>query len=56
ELSRKRAQSVVSYLVSVGCERANLIPRGYGEQKPIDTNETEQGRAVNRRVEFKFLK
>lgn len=55
ELSRKRAQSVVGYLISAGCSRTGLIPRGYGEQKPIDTNETEQGRAVNRRVEFKFL-
>ncbi|MEA3310877.1 MAG: OmpA family protein [candidate division WOR-3 bacterium] len=55
ELSRKRAQSVVGYLISVGCSRTNLIPMGYGEKKPIDTNDTEQGRASNRRVEFKFL-
>lgn len=56
ELSRKRAQSVATYLISVGCSRTGLIPRGYGEQKPIDTNETEEGRALNRRVEFRFVK
>lgn len=55
ELSRKRAQSVVTYLVSVGCREACLIAKGYGESKPIADNATEQGRAENRRVEFRFL-
>ena len=55
ELSHKRANSVVEYLVYVGCDPTTLIPRGYGEEQPVATNETEQGRASNRRVEFKFL-
>jgi outer membrane protein OmpA-like peptidoglycan-associated protein len=56
ELSLRRANSVVEYLASVGCERANLIPKGYGEEQPVATNQTEEGRAQNRRVEFKFLR
>jgi outer membrane protein OmpA-like peptidoglycan-associated protein len=56
DLSRQRAQSVVSHLISIGCQSANLVPKGYGEARPVDTNQTEQGRAQNRRVEFKFLK
>lgn len=56
DLSSRRAQSVVDYLISVGCDEANLISKGYGESKPIVSNETEEGRAQNRRVEFRFLK
>ncbi|MCK4224590.1 MAG: OmpA family protein, partial [candidate division Zixibacteria bacterium] len=56
DLSKRRAQSVVGYLISVGCDDASLIARGYGEGKPIASNETEEGRAQNRRVEFRFLK
>ncbi|MBN2378858.1 OmpA family protein [candidate division WOR-3 bacterium] len=56
ELSGRRAQSVVDYLIQAGYNQANLIPKGYGESKPIDTNETDEGRAKNRRVEFRFIK
>ncbi len=56
DLSNRRAQSVVNYLISVGCDGANLISRGYGESKPIASNETEEERAQNRRVEFRFVK
>ena len=56
DLSKRRAQSVVGYLISVGCDDASLIARGYGEGKPIASNETEEGRTQNRRVEFRFLK
>ena len=56
DLSNRRAQSVVEYLISVGCDDVSLISTGYGESKPIASNETEEERAQNRRVEFRFLK
>ncbi len=55
-LSQGRSQAVVDYLVSQGIDRARLTAKGYGEGKPIDTNDTEAGRANNRRVEFTVLK
>ncbi len=55
-LSQGRSQAVVDYLVSQGIARVRLQARGFGESKPIDTNETEEGRANNRRVEFTVLK
>ena len=55
-LSQGRSQSVVDYIVSQGIDRSRLAARGYGESKPVDTNDTEEGRANNRRVEFTILK
>jgi OmpA-OmpF porin, OOP family len=55
-LSQGRSQSVVDYLVSQGIDRGRLQAHGYGESKPIDINDTEEGRANNRRVEFTVLK
>lgn len=55
-LSQGRSQSVVDYLVSQGIESYRLTAQGYGEGKPIDTNDTEEGRANNRRVEFTVVK
>lgn len=55
-LSQGRSQAVVDYIVSQGIEGHRLTARGYGESKPIDTNDTEEGRANNRRVEFTVLK
>ena len=55
-LSQGRSQSVVDYIVSQGIDSWRLGARGYGEGKPIDTNDTDAGRAVNRRVEFTVLK
>ncbi len=52
ELSQKRAQAVVDYLVKKGVAKKRLFARGYGEEKPIATNDTALGRAKNRRVEF----
>jgi outer membrane protein OmpA-like peptidoglycan-associated protein len=54
KLSKDRAASVVRYLVTKGISGARLESDGYGPDKPIDTNETEEGRARNRRVEFKI--
>lgn len=55
-LSQKRAESVVGYLVSKGIDGSRLTAVGYGEANPVGDNETEEGRAANRRVEMKILK
>ncbi len=54
-LSEQRATSVVNWLVSHGVERKRLSARGFGPDKPIDTNDTDEGRQNNRRVEFHIL-
>jgi OmpA-OmpF porin, OOP family len=51
-LSRDRARSVRQYLLQRGIPPARLTATGYGPDKPIADNETEDGRAKNRRVEF----
>jgi hypothetical protein len=51
-LGLKRAQSVKQYLVNKGISGDRLITKSFGESKPIDTNDTELGRARNRRIEF----
>ncbi len=53
DLSQRRAQAVVEYLIGKGVDPEKLTPIGYGEEKPIDDNTTRKGRARNRRVEFK---
>jgi len=55
KLSQSRANSVKAYLVSQGVPSSRLVAKGYGEAKPVATNETEDGRAQNRRVEFRVL-
>lgn len=55
-LSQGRSQSVVDYIVSQGIDSFRLTAHGYGEGKPIDTNDTDAGRANNRRVEFTVVK
>jgi outer membrane protein OmpA-like peptidoglycan-associated protein len=54
-LSQNRAKAVFDYLVEHGVGSSRLTYIGYGLTKPIDTNETEQGRANNRRTEFRIL-
>lgn len=51
-LSQRRAQSVVNWLVKKGIARTRLIAAGFGEERPLDSNATEEGRQNNRRVEF----
>jgi OmpA-OmpF porin, OOP family len=46
----------VDYIASKGVNKARMQAKGFGESKPIDTNETPEGRANNRRVEFTVLK
>jgi OOP family OmpA-OmpF porin len=55
-LSQGRSQAVVDYLIGQGIDSYRLTAHGYGESKPIDTNETDEGRANNRRVEFTIVK
>ena len=52
-LSVDRANAVKSYLVNAGVSGANLSVKGFGESMPVAKNDTEAGRALNRRVEIK---
>ena len=54
-LSYARARAVVDYLITNGIDRERLVSKGYGESQPIETNDTEEGRQLNRRTEFKIL-
>jgi len=53
-LSEKRAESVATLLKVYGVNGNRLSPVGYGETRPIATNETEAGRKLNRRVEVRI--
>lgn len=55
KLSQQRAQSVLDYLVSQGISASRLTAQGYGELSPVASNNTEEGRAQNRRVEIKVI-
>ncbi|HUH73067.1 MAG TPA: OmpA family protein [Chitinophagales bacterium] len=55
ELSQKRAQAVVEYLVKNGIALNRLSAKGFGESQPISTNDTKEGRQLNRRTEFVIL-
>jgi len=54
-LSEKRAEAVKQFLVDRGVEPERLKAKGFGETQPIASNESVEGRATNRRVEFKIL-
>jgi len=51
-LSEARAQAVVDYLVAGGIDAARLTATGYGEARPIASNDTAEGRSENRRIQF----
>ncbi|MBL4652488.1 MAG: PD40 domain-containing protein [Flavobacteriales bacterium] len=55
DLSDRRAKAVVNYLVKKGIPAKRLVPKGYGEAKPVATNETAEGRQMNRRTELKII-
>lgn len=54
-LSQTRAQAVYDFLTGKGIAAGRLNPKGYGQTKPIDSNDTEEGRQKNRRTEFQIL-
>lgn len=54
-LSENRAKSVVDYLTGKGIDGSRLTSEGFGETMPVDSNDTEEGRQRNRRVEFKLM-
>ncbi|MEQ1797552.1 MAG: OmpA family protein, partial [Lacibacter sp.] len=56
KLSDNRARSAVEYIIAQGIPANRIIHHGYGETKPVATNDTDEGRQLNRRVEFKILK
>ena len=51
-LSLRRANAVLQYLVNKGIDRSRLAARGFGFSRPVATNDTAEGRALNRRVEL----
>ncbi|MEK6615571.1 MAG: OmpA family protein, partial [Bacteroidota bacterium] len=55
KLSQSRAQSVVNYLSTHSIAQSRLTAKGYGETKPMATNDTDEGRQLNRRTEFEIL-
>ena len=54
-LSENRAKSVMNYLIEKGIPADRLNSKGYGASKPIQSNDTEEGRAKNRRTEIEIL-
>lgn len=55
KLSQQRAEAIVNYLTEKGIEPSRLQAKGYGFSKPIADNNTEEGRAMNRRTEIKII-
>jgi OOP family OmpA-OmpF porin len=55
KLSQQRVASVKAYLVSKGVNPKRLATKAFGETKPIASNKTEEGRAKNRRVDFRVM-
>src|ERR1700681_636659 len=51
-LSEKRAQAVSDYLVKAGLPAGRFTPMGYGSTQPVATNDTDEGKAQNRRIDF----
>lgn len=55
KLSEKRAQAVKNYLAARGISESRMVAKGYGKANPVASNKTAEGRALNRRIEFKVL-
>jgi outer membrane protein OmpA-like peptidoglycan-associated protein len=55
KISEERAKAVVDYLLAKGVEAARLTYKGYAYLQPVASNDTEEGRQRNRRVEFKII-
>jgi OOP family OmpA-OmpF porin len=55
KLSQKRAEAVKGYLLEQGVDAARVQAKGYGKENPVATNDTDEGRERNRRVELHIL-
>jgi hypothetical protein len=55
DLSVQRANSVAAYLIARGIDRNRVLIQGLGRESPVASNDTDEGRMRNRRVEFKFI-
>ena len=55
QLSEQRARSVASFLAGQGVRSDRMIVSGFGESRPVASNESEQGREQNRRVEIRIV-
>lgn len=56
QLSQKRAHAVVTYLTAHGIDAARMTQKGYGAEKPLAPNDTDENRQINRRIEFRILR
>ena len=56
KLSQERSEAVVAYLVGKGVAAERLSAKGWGEEKPVGSDDTDEGKAANRRVEFIIVK
>ena len=54
-LSLNRAKSVVNYLIGKGITINRLLPKGFGDTKPVASNDTEEGKSLNRRTEINVV-
>ncbi|HOY30870.1 MAG TPA: OmpA family protein [Bacteroidales bacterium] len=54
-LSENRAKAVMDYLVDKGMDKSRMVAIGFGFDKPVASNDTDEGRQLNRRTEFKIL-
>ena len=55
ELSQNRANSVAKYLEDKGIDSSRITKKGFGDQKPVASNDTEEGKAKNRRTEIEIV-
>ena len=55
DLSKRRAKRAMDYLISKGIDKDRLSSEGFGETRPVADNNTPEGRAQNRRVEFRIV-
>jgi len=56
QLSERRANSVFTFLSQHGIDKKRMVPKGYGPDRPIASNDIEEGRSLNRRIEVRIIK